>query len=306
MRHGVHPGVFMTSRGVAAGLALCAAWLGGCAGSQSSDASRGSEVQRRSPDAAGPTRPDPVGSRPTPGEPAALAWTLGPLDAKAISVNAARIAVFAADDSAKGDRGGKTLVIVRGAPPDCVCAGRTWRVKRYEVDAPPQEARELVESDRVQPVREHEFTGLGGGAVGLVSEINRTEKVEVVFDPPMIVVPNGLSSVVSGDARIRQELRMRVHPLGDRSRVRNQGAVVNTIVYAGDEPVSTGLGDMLARKVRSEFTADLGAAKVTNVSDQWFVDNIGLVREIEKESTRVLGVSVRSNAESWTVTQIVR
>jgi hypothetical protein len=223
-------------------------------------------------------------------------WTLGPTDAKAMTVNVAAVSTFQGTGKKSN---GKTLVIVRGAPPDCVCAGRTWTVKRYEVDADAAAAMQIVETGRVEPVREQEFVVIGGGGIGLVREINHEEKVEVVFDPALMVMPQGLSCVVSGDSRIEQELMMKVHPLGDRTKVKSSGKVVNTIVYVGDEPVRTGVGTVTARHVRSTFTADLSPAKVSNVSDQWFVDGVGLVREMEKETTKVLGVNVRNNCAEW-------
>jgi hypothetical protein len=197
--------------------------------------------------------------------------------------------------------GRRSLVIRRGTPPDCLCAGRTWTIKGYELDGPPDAARAAVDSGVVTPTWERTYTVLPGGGIGLTEQIDRAERVEVVFTPPMLIMPDNLPIHALGSAEMAQDFTMTVHPLGDRSRVKSRGPARTLVRYAADEALRTPAGAFTARRLETTLTADLSPAKVSNTTRQWFVENVGLVKEDDRETTKVLGLSVRNNTSEWTL-----
>lgn len=200
------------------------------------------------------------------------------LSAKTLSVEVANVLTYDGDD-------GKSYVVVRDNPPNCHCAGKAWWVRYYTG------SEQAGKADQ-----EAKFTIDPSGYVAITERIDRVEKVEVVFTPALVVMPDGLPPVAWSNSNYAQDLKMTVHPLGDRSKVKSSGAVRNEILYIGDEQVTTPAGTFTARRVLSTFTADLGPAKVTNQTEQWFADGVGIVTEREQERTKVLGVQVRDNS----------
>ncbi|MBX3404254.1 MAG: hypothetical protein KF699_12665 [Phycisphaeraceae bacterium] len=151
-------------------------------------------------------------------------------------------------------------------------------------------------------VREQRLVSGDDGAVLLAEEINHAEKVEVVFTPPLVVVPALLTSGVEA----RQRARMAVYPLGDRARTRARGTVEQTIVVGQTVRVRTPAGECDARTLVSEFRADLGASKVQNRTETWLAPGIGIIAEQRQERTTALGVPIRNNRESWVVIELPR
>lgn len=147
--------------------------------------------------------------------------------------------------------------------------------------------------------REQQFQIDADGSLVLLWETNREEKVEVEFAPGLLVLPSGLGPGASRE----QTIEMIVHPLGNRSRVQRRGPLTNRVTVEGWERVPAGGGEVEAIRVHSLFTAELKPATVVNESTQWFAPTLGLVREIEHERTKALGLTVRDNTSSW---QIVR
>jgi hypothetical protein len=145
-------------------------------------------------------------------------------------------------------------------------------------------------------VREELWREDDGGLV-LTRTVDHVERVEVLFDPPLLVLPARLEP---GQVAI-ERLRMTVHPLGDRSRTRAAGPVVQEVADMGHDRVRTPAGTWVARHLRSVFTADLSGTKVRNQTDQWLVDGVGLVAQKRSERTTLLGVPVRSTDEAWAI-----
>ena len=180
------------------------------------------------------------------------------------------------------ERGG-TLAVSQDALPDCHCAGRTWWVRsvRGGGEQPEHEVRMVIDVN---------------GYVALAEEIDRKDKVEVVYTPPRVVIPDKLPVQTIGSAAYEQDVRMVVHPLGDRSRVKASGMAHNHIRYMGDEQIATSAGAFTARRLSSTFTANLGTATTVVSAEQWWVDGIGLVFEQSREVTHALGLKVRDNS----------
>lgn len=152
------------------------------------------------------------------------------------------------------------------------------------------------------PVRRQRLSMGDDGAVLLAEEINHAEKVEVVFEPPMVVVP----AVLKPGIELRQQARMTVHPLGDRSRTRARGAVEQTVAVGAARRVRTPAGEFVALPLTSEFRADLGASRVMNRTETWLAPGVGMVAEQRHERTTALGVPIRNNRESWVVIELPR
>ncbi len=233
-----------------------------------------------------------------------------PLSAETLSVRVSRTLIYEAigpDGRPVGDDA--LRVVIRDAPPDCHCAGRSWWVREYPSEAATHAAAGL--RPEVPALTEARMIIDPSGYVAIAERIDRVERVEVVFSPALVVMPNNLpwagpgagaptpgtnaGSATTPGASYAQELLMTVHPLGDRTRVKASGTARSTIVYVGDERVTTGAGAFTARKIVSRMTADLAPARVTNVNELWVVDGVGIVAEREQERTTVFGVPSRQN-----------
>lgn len=103
------------------------------------------------------------------------------------------------------------------------------------------------------------------GALVLVEEINHEEDVEVVFDPPLVVLP---PSLAPGET-FEQKLSMVVHPMGNRMRTRAAGPVSQRITFEGVERISIPAGEFEAAKVVAVFQAQLNVARVRNTTEEW-------------------------------------
>lgn len=236
----------------------------------------------------GPLRPAPT-ARPAPPTAAgpiavqkAAPAPAAPLAAERFTANTARELVY---DAAGGERSGTTIVL-QDALPDCHCAGRSWWVRYYDG------------AKTGEPFREVHLTIDASGYIAQTEEIDRLDGVEVVYSPALVLVPDRLPAKASGDAAYEQEVRMVVHPLGDRSRVRTHGTATNRITFEGDERIVTGVGTFRAHRLTSVVTASLTVANTVSVSEQWLVDGIGVVVQRDREETRVMGAKVRDNAST--------
>lgn len=205
---------------------------------------------------------------------------LDPAGGKDLRAAADGRVVFAAVDSAAPDR----LVIERSAG---ATAGDYVQKRFLQQD----DVEKLI---RVQKLRIRE-----DGAVVLIEEINHAEGVEVVFDPPLVVLP----ARIEPGAETASEGRMTVHPIGDRSRVRAKGPMKESSRCEGAVRVQTSAGEFAAWKLVSTLNADLGPSKVLNETELWLVPGVGLVAERRREKTTVLGVPVRNNTESWVIVE---
>ncbi len=183
-------------------------------------------------------------------------------------------------DMDNGDR----VETAQDALPDCHCAGRTWwvhSVRGAAGEKPDRDVRMVIDVN---------------GYISVAEEIDRREKVEVVYTPPRVVIPDKLPVQAIGSAAFEQEIHMVVHPLGDRSRVKVSGTATNAIRYVGDEQITTAAGTFTARRLSSTLTANLGTAKSVDTTEQWWADGIGLVFEQSREVTHALGLKVRDNS----------
>lgn len=166
----------------------------------------------------------------------------------------------AAHAEAKGDAAAaSTYVESRGI----VRVERAWRGNELI------ERRTLVsgaegEAQEPTPLTESRYR-LEEGALLLAEEINHEEDVEVVFDPPLVVLP---ATLAPGEA-FEQKLSMRVYPMGDRSLARAAGPVTSTVTYEGVERISIPAGEFEAAKVLAVFEARLSLAHVRNTTEEW-------------------------------------
>jgi hypothetical protein len=207
--------------------------------------------------------------------PAETVASATPMDAGKLTISAGHTFVY---DTESGVR----LTVSQEALPDCHCAGRSWWV-RYS-STPGGEAD-----------REVKMVIDTNGYISEAEEINRLEKVEIEYAPPLVVIPDKLPVQAVGDAAFRQDVKMTVHPLGNRAKVRTSGMAHNEIRYVGDEHITTAAGEFSARKLQCTFTADLSAATTMNTSQQWWADGVGLIFEKDHELTRAMGLKVREH-----------
>jgi hypothetical protein len=169
-----------------------------------------------------------------------------------------------------------------------------WTVIRRVLDRPPANGLDTP-ADRGLPARIQQFVKTADGGVALAEEINQGEKVEVVFVPPLVVLPG----VLEPGREARQQLSMIVHPLGNRGRIRSKGPIDNVVRIEGWESVSIAGVPVRALRLRASFKADLSPASVLHDQTQWYVPSRGLVKELDRERTTVLGVPIRDNREEW-------
>jgi len=175
------------------------------------------------------------------------------------------------------EKGGKQTTVQRGEEVG-VKDGAWW-------------TKYLSGTDSKKPEREVHLVTDAQGNVGASEEINRGEKVEITYDPPLVVIPKSLEAGGS----YTEKLKMTVYPLGDRSKPRMAGTATNEIHYVGDGEVKVDGKTVRARKLEAKLTAQLQNARTINTSEQWWADGIGLVRQRDREVTTMLGLKVRDN-----------
>lgn len=168
----------------------------------------------------------------------------------------------------------------------------TWTVRRWLLSA-------TGDSERLISQQRYIVTSEG---LSLSEQFDYAERVEVVFEPPMLLIPGRMSP---GDHQ-EQDLHMKVHPLGSRTRIRAQGPAKSSIEYLGQEPADSADAPPSSSLVRHSLAATLGAASVNNTTDQWLLPIStpsgpawSLIAERRREQTRVLGVQTRDNREHW-------
>jgi hypothetical protein len=179
-------------------------------------------------------------------------------------------------------------VLVIEREPAAAMPGGRWQTRRL---VGPSEGS--VKLDSVQT-----YERMGDGSVALAEEIDEDEGVEVVFEPPMLVIPARLAA---GTPPRTQEFKMRVYPKGNRSHVRRQGPARVEIVAAGVEMIDAPGGKRAALRIDSTLNADLAPAKVVNQTTAYYADGQGLIAEREHERTTVMGIPVRNNQSDWII-----
>ncbi len=232
------------------------------------------DAKPRQPSTVAPARPSAA--------PAGVAGPAAPLAAEKFTAHTARQMTY---DEQRGDRSG-AVIVLQDALPDCHCAGKSWWVRFYDNDT------------KSTPRREVHLTIDASGYIAQTEEIDRVDKVEVVYSPALVLVPDKLPAKSSGNASYWQEVKMVVHPLGDRSRIKTQGTARNEITFEGDEQIVTGVGAQTAHRLARTVTATLTAATTVDTTEQWLVDGIGIVMRRDREETRVMGAKVRDNAST--------
>jgi hypothetical protein len=241
-----------------------------------------------------PAKPTPV-STPAPRKPAAptataVASAPAPtlaLAAEKFTAHTARQLIYDEQEGSGGDgEKTRTTIVLADALPDCHCAGKSWWVRYYDNET------------ASTPRREVHLTIDASGYIAVTEEIDRADKVEVVYTPALVLVPDKLPAKSSGNAGYTQEVKMVVHPLGDRSKIKTHGTATNEIVFEGDEPLITGVGAYTAHRITATVTARLSAATTTDITEQWLIDDIGIAAERNHEETRVLGAKVRDNTST--------
>ncbi len=231
----------------------------------------------------------PITTSPVAAGSVSTAHVVTPMSASKLTINAARTLTYDTDTGAR-------MIVLQDALPDCHCAGRSWWVKYSKSGA----------GAAALPEREVKMTIDASGYIAEAEEINRAEKVEIVYTPPLVVIPDKLPIQTSGNAAYQQDVKMVVHPLGDRSRTRTSGTAHNVIRYTGDELITTAAGEFTARKLYSTVTADLSAATSVNTIEQWWSDGVGLIFEKDHEVTKTLGIKVRENNATLMLNAITR
>lgn len=228
-----------------------------------------------SPSPTGPFSPEPLATPPEP------------MVADVASVEVVdRVELLAWESS--GPSGRRRMLVERSGPE----AGQTvWRVDRTLLE------RVGGGADERTPIRSDTYTRAADGSVAITEETNHDENVEVVFEPPMVVMPGRL---VAG-APFEQKFDVRVYPGGKgRKMLKSSGPGSHTIELTGLWRVTlAGGGTVEARGVRSVFRADFNPARVVNTTEQWFVEGVGVIAERRHERTTVFGLPIRESSETW-------
>jgi hypothetical protein len=185
---------------------------------------------------------------------------------------------------------GTTLIAEQEAVPTCHCAGHTWWVRYYAGDTGGQAQREThLAIDQ-------------NGYVSEMEEVDRVNGVEVVYSPPLVLVPDKLPTRATNEAVFRQDVGVVVHPLGDRLKIKAEGKLSNEIVFEGDESVTTGAGTYAAHRLIATTVSDLAGARTAGMTEQWLVDGIGVVVQRAREETRAKGAKTHESASTLILT----
>jgi len=151
--------------------------------------------------------------------------------------------------------------------------------------------------------REQILVQLPDGSIALKQERNGDDNVVVAFDPPMVLFPPTIQrATIEGDTLapgFTQNLYVKVHPMKDETKIRVQGPATQNIFFEGEETVVVSGTPITATRIRRVFAPDFGTTTSVNESVEWLAPGIGVIREIRSERTKVLGVQIRNNQESW-------
>jgi hypothetical protein len=176
------------------------------------------------------------------------------------------------------------MSVERTSPARNAAGQTTWAVRRAVGPSP---------DGPWTPAAELTFVVTAAGDAAIAEEINHEEKVELVFDPPLIIMP---AELPAGSEPFTQETYLRVYPLGNRQQTKAKGPVHQRIAHDGGAVLTIDAGPRRVQKVIQTFEASLRPAEVRNITRQWFIPGVGLVGE---ERTRIFGVQTRLNRESW-------
>jgi len=175
--------------------------------------------------------------------------------------------------AAEGDHQGETVIWRRSEPDE---DGR-WTLTR------------MVEGAE-QPRRVETRTRRDDGAVVLIAAENFDRNVYTTYDPPLVIMPAALGA----DETFRQEIKLLVHPLDDRDRVRNRGDGVQEISLKARQRVHAPGRTFDSVRVYAKFTTDVSAAKVVSETETWLSledDELqGPIAERYREVVKVLGL----------------
>ena len=217
------------------------------------------------------------------------------LHAQTASVGVRARMVYRARREGAGDAHAPAFMLEeRDAPPAAEGGRAAWKMRRSTgpaKDGPWKLVTELT------------FVLTAEGHAAVSEEIDHDEGVELVYDPPMVVMPAELKP---GAAAFTQTTYLRVYPSGSRKHVKAEGSVKQKIEHLGgasvDIPSSIPPAAQCAcQQVVKTFTSTLKPAEVVNVVHQWIVPGVGMIAETSEERTKVFGVQTRHNRESWVV-----
>jgi len=170
-----------------------------------------------------------------------------------------------------------------------------WRVTR-EVVAGEEGA---ANNSKVKSWREQTYVLLPDGSIALEREVNKDDSVIVQFDPPMVVYPSTLSPTAKDTAGFSQSFHVRVHPIDDETKIKVEGPGTQEITYVSDTLGESDHKQVPVFELLSVSVFDFGGPKSRNETTQWLATGVGVVRESRIETTKLLGVQIRENKESW-------
>jgi hypothetical protein len=123
------------------------------------------------------------------------------------------------------------------------------------------------------------------GDIAMTAVIDYGERALTRFSPPLVVAFNEMPA----GAERTSEANMRVVDLDHPTRIREYGQARRSIVHAADQRIRTPLGEFVAKRIESHFTAQLKMADVDERTTMFFVADRGVVAEQSIEVVNVLG-----------------
>lgn len=137
-----------------------------------------------------------------------------------------------------------------------------------------------------QPASEELRVPIDGGWA-LAESINRDDDAVTTFDPPLLVAPPSLDA---GEP-VSATSAMVVRSIADPDVIKEQGEATQTLTFDALQTVRTARGEHTAARVRAEFNASLGAARVERVTERWhgLDGDPWILAERMRETVKALG-----------------
>lgn len=128
------------------------------------------------------------------------------------------------------------------------------------------------------------------GSIVMTAAISYRDQAISFFDPPLTIITK---SIQPGQTQ-QHQTSMRVVDLKNPTRQREAGKAVITIHYVDDLLLSTPLGEILTKRVRIVFKADLRLADAVTTTTLYVSQEFGVIVKERTESVSLLGFPSRN------------
>lgn len=124
------------------------------------------------------------------------------------------------------------------------------------------------------------------GSIVMTAAISYRDRVISFFEPPITII----SKTIQPGQTQQYESSMRVVYLKNPARQREKGKAVITIHYVDDVLLKTPLGEILTKRIKIIFKADLRLADAVTTTTLYVSQDLGVIVKEQTEAISLLGL----------------